>query len=248
MGVEYCHYLIPRPNSFRPSAEQLAGLVEAWSMDHWIAAPDSDALKKMALINGIPYEEAADIWAHIRLSPGFASVPRSLTPEWFREQMAGDLKLEFPVDHGDQIGLQYPLISDSGPPHDPYYEIQIHLSGEYVQHASELIGSEEIVCACGESLEFAADPDVFYASRIRIQCPRCSAVFDPSSVRVMVRDGWTGEKSWVSGGTIYRFAIVIDCGKCIPERKDAPIRANAALVELCQKVLGHEFYGVGDLY
>src|SRR2546425_8952505 len=72
MGVEYCHYLIPRPNSFRPSAEQLAGLVEAWAKDHWIAAPGADALKKMALIDEMPYEEAAEIWAHIRLSPGFA--------------------------------------------------------------------------------------------------------------------------------------------------------------------------------
>jgi hypothetical protein len=247
MGVEYCHYLIPRPNSFRPNGRQMAVLVESLAKDNWIAAPDSDALRQMALLDGMPYEEGADSWAHIRLSPGFTSVPRSLTPEWFQIQTAGDLRLGFPVNHGDQIGLRYPLINDAGPPDDPYYEIELHLSRDYVHHVSELIEPAPTVCACGEPLAYEVDHDVFYAARIRMQCPRCSATFDPSSIRVVVRDGWTADKSFVEGGTIYRFAVVIDCGKCIPERRHVPIRANPSLVDLCQRAVGHRFYEVGDI-
>jgi hypothetical protein len=248
MGVEYRHYLIPRPNSFQPSAAQLAALVESLANLNWIAVPGSDALRKMALIDEMSYEDAADGWAHIRLSPGFASVPRSLSPDWFQVETSGDLRLGFPVNHADRVGLHYPLINDSGPPDDPYYEIELHLSRDYVHHVSELIEPAPTVCACGEPLEYRAAHDVFYASRIRMQCTRCSTRFDPSSIQVVVRDGWTGDKSLVNGGTIYRFAVVIDCGKCIPQRRHAPISANPSLVDLCQRVLSHEFYEVGDIY
>jgi hypothetical protein len=250
MGVEYCHYLVPRPNSFYPTSQQLAVLVESLASDNWIAAPGSEPLRKMATIDGMSYEDADEAWAHLQLRPGFASVPRSLTPAWFQERLGGDLKLGFPVEHADQIGLQYPLINDTGPPEDPYYEIQLHLSREYVQHVSELIEPSNCVCVCGESLEFDPDgyADIFYASRVWVRCPRCSTAFDPSSIAVVVRDGWTGEKTLVKGGTIYRFAIVVDCGKCIPKRVSAPIRANPSIVALCQRVVGQEFYEVGDIY
>jgi hypothetical protein len=250
MGVEYRHYLIPRPNSFRPNGRQLAVLVESLAKDNWIAAPGSDALRQMALLDEIAQDEADDGWARMWRRPGFASVPHSLTPEWFEAQTSCDLRLGFPVNHGDRIGLRYPLVNDAGPPEDPYYEIELHSSHDYVHHVSELIEPAPTVCACGEPLEYYPDldHDVFYASRIKMQCPRCSAPFDPSSINVVVRDGWTGDKSLVRGGTIYRFAVVIDCGKCIPERKCIPIKANPRLVDLCQRVTGHRFYEIGDIY
>ena len=31
-----------------------------------------------------------------------------------------------------------------------------------------------------------------------------------------IRDGWTGEECEAIGGTAYRFAIVVDCGKYWP--------------------------------
>jgi len=62
MGIEYCHYLIPRPNNFRPSAQQLATLIESLIEDCWIAAPGSAALKKMAIIDAMSVEDAAEAW------------------------------------------------------------------------------------------------------------------------------------------------------------------------------------------
>jgi hypothetical protein len=248
MGVEYRHYLIPRPNSLRPDSKQLAEFVTSLAVDRWIAAPRSEALRRWAAIEAKSEEEFTDGWAYLRLRPGFAAVPRSLTVDWFQAQMSRDLELGFPVEHADQLDLQYPLVSDGGLPEDPYYEIQIHLSPEYVHHASELIEPAETACACGQSLEYYPDRNIFYASRIKTRCPRCRKEFDPSSLQVVVRDGWTGERSVVTGGAIYRFSVVIDCGKCIPERKHAPIRANPELVALCRKAFGHEFYEIGDIY
>jgi hypothetical protein len=122
------------------------------------------------------------------------------------------------------------------------------LSGEYVQHVSELIDPINATCECGEDLEYYPEDDIFYSSRIRNPCPQCARPFDPSAIEVVVRDGWTGDESQVRGGAIYRFAITIDCHKCIPERKSVPIRANPAFIELCERQFGESFYEVADVY
>lgn len=248
MGVEYCHYLFPRPNSFRPSPAQLVGFVEALAADNWIAVPGSKAMKKMAAIDDMSDEDACSVWAQIWLSVGYGSVPYPLTTEWFEGRELLDTRLAISIEHGDQIGLRYPLINDWTPPEDPYYDIQLHLSLEYVQHVSELIHPINAICECGEDLEYYPEDDIFYASRIRNPCPQCARTFDPSAIEVVVRDGWTGEESQIRGGTIYRFAIAIDCHKCIPERKSVPIRANPALLELCERQFGQTFYEVADVY
>lgn len=260
MGVEYCHYLIPRPNSFRPNGAQLAKLVAALAKDNWIAVPGSDALRQMAIINNTPQDEAEDEWAYLQLPPRYdgrdESAPHSLTSDWFEEHLSADLKLIIPVEHADQIGLQYALTIDSELPDDPYYAIQIQACDDYIHHVSELIDAVEAICLCGESLEYhpSADPeeelfgDIFYASRIKSQCPHCRNFFDPSNLEVTVRDAWTGAESVIRGGAIYRFAVLIDCGKCIPQPKHSPIRANPSLLDLCQQVLGVGLCEVGDIY
>jgi hypothetical protein len=158
-------------------------------------------------------------------------VPCFLSPSWFQEKLTADMRLQFPVQHCDQIGLTYPLVNDGPPPEDPYYEVEVHASRDYVYHMSELIQPADATCECGECLEYhQKEPEVFYAARIKTACPTCRKVFDPSSLPVTVRDGWTGENSIVLGGAIY------------------PITANKALVELCQEILGCELYEVGDIY
>jgi hypothetical protein len=245
MGVEYSHFLIPRPNSFRPNAEQLARFVQSLGEHNWIARPGSDAMRKWESLDGVALD---DYWARICLPDEDSLAPHVLTASWFQQATVGDLKLGFPVEHGLDVGLQYPLLSDLGPPEDPYYEIQLHVATDFIHHSSELIQAIEPVCSCGQQLEYDEPEDVFFAPRIRRGCPRCSKEFDPSTLQVRVRDGWTNKRSVVSGGAIYRFAIVIDCGKCIPERKDNPIRANPTFVHFCQDSFGHCFYEVGDIH
>ena len=108
MGVEYCHYLIPRPNSFRPSADQLANFVETLANEKWIAVPGSEVFKKMAAIDGTSLADAEETWAQIWLPSGFAaaSVPYPLTSQWFQTRFGEDLRLGFPVEHADAIGVR----------------------------------------------------------------------------------------------------------------------------------------------
>jgi hypothetical protein len=131
---------------------------------------------------------------------------------------------------------------------ETYYDVEIHLSCDYVYHCSELIDPfDDIRCMCGESLEYDNNDRVFYASRIKYRCPRCARDFDVSEKPATVRNGRTGEKSTVPGGTSYRFALVVDCGKWLPTRSSV-INLHPDLVELCQSELQHSFYEVGDYY
>lgn len=247
MGVEYRHYLIPRPNSFLPAPEQLTSLVESLIREKWIAVPGSDALQRMSAVNQKAGLRAIE-WALVRVPFNDSPAPYPLTADWFRGKMSGDLRLAFQVEHADQTDLQYPLVNDSVPPDDPYYEIELHLSNDFVHHTSELIDPHPTACVCGEELAFDVEVDVFYAERIRSSCPQCSRAFDPSRFDVRVRDGWSSQESVVKGGTTYRFAVVIDCGSCIPERKRTPHRAHPSLVHLCRKVMGCAFSEIGDIY
>jgi hypothetical protein len=67
-------------------------------------------------------------------------------------------------------------------------------------------------------------------------------------IPVEVRDGWTGITSVIPGGTIYRFAVVVDCKKCIPERIASPIKADPRLLDVCRQMFGIPFYEVGGLH
>lgn len=47
MGVEYRRYLIPRPNTFRPTVETAVALVNALAQNGWILASDSPHLGQL---------------------------------------------------------------------------------------------------------------------------------------------------------------------------------------------------------
>ena len=211
MGIEYYRYLIPRANQLRPTANQLASFVEALAGDRWIPTPGSSSLRKMAELNGKSHDEAAQTWAHVNRPPvGRTSAPFPLDAAWFAGFDDRDLCLKIPVEYADQIGLQPPLVCNGPIPADPYYDVEIHLSRDYVERISELIEPIETKCSCGEELGCAAAADPFFASRIRVRCPKCNEPFLPFRHDVVFRDGWTRAQSTVRGGAVYRFALVID--------------------------------------
>jgi hypothetical protein len=149
----------------------------------------------------------------------------------------------------EETGLRYPL---EPIPDEPYYDFEIRLCQDFVYHLSELIDpfSEPPLCACGVALEFDApiQPDVFYSSRLWFHCPTCGLEFRPEALSARVRNGWTGaESGLIPGGACYRFAIVIDCGKCLPDREQGNIVFDRELVRLCGRELGCSFYQVNDL-
>lgn len=257
MGVEYSHYLIPKPNAFRPSAAQLHAFIKELEIGDWIATPDSIAYKKsVAIESNYQGTETAVPWAQERLPNrrgrirGFASIRHPLTVDWIEARLPGDMRIEFPVQHVQEIGIRYPLVCDSGLPDDAYHTIEIHSSNDYVHHCSECIDPVETKCSCGTDLGYSRgfDDDVFYSARIRTQCPSCTRPFDPSSSTVDYRDGFTGAKSRLVGGAAYRFAIVIECGKCIPAPQKAPLRVDADFMELIKLTLGTNVYQIGDFH
>jgi hypothetical protein len=177
--------------------------------------------------------------------------PFPLTGAWLNLRMAKDLILAWPVSDLAGTTLRYPLRPC---PDDPYHELQIHLCPDYVYHCSELIDplTTEVRCPCGESLEFgppAGVPDVFYSGRIHFICPSCGKEFQPEQLTARVRNAWTGEElGLIAGAAIYRFAIIVDCGKCLPPSDTGAIDFEPDLVALCQTQLGCSFYQVNDLY
>lgn len=257
MGVEYRHYMIPKPNAFRPSAAQLHAFIRALESGNWIAAPNSEAYKKLAEIERKYLgSETAVPWAQERLPNrggrirGFASIRHPVTLDWIESLLSGEARIEFPVLHVQDIGIRYPLVCDTGIPEDAYHTIEIHSSNVYVHHCSECIDPVETKCGCGTDLEYSLDfdDDVFYDARIRTQCPTCKKPFDPSSRTVECRDGFTEQSPNLVGGAAYRFAIVIECGKCIPTSKRPPLHTDPDFIELIKITLGTEVHQVGDFH
>src|SRR5262245_46119659 len=91
---------------------------------------------------------------------------------------------------------------------------------------------------CGRGLEFESPADefgatcgIFYSSRLHVRCPECGTPFDVTHLPAVFKNGRTGEKNVVLGGACYRFAIVIDCGKCIPEKEN--VNMSPSLKRIC---------------
>ncbi len=190
----------------------------------------------------------------MRLRGGYRKVPFPLTTQWLEDRIGQDLLLIWPVVILAGSDLKYSLEPFDIDPREIYYEFQIHLCLDYVYHTSEIIEpfeDNQLKCSCGNPLAYwpKKSPDVFYNGRINFECPQCKARFDTSNLETNVRDGWTNELSKIKGGTTYRFAVVIDCGKCFPrDQRFWPLKIKPELNKLCQKVFNCSFYEVGDFY
>lgn len=117
-------------------------------------------------------------------------------------------------------GLKYPLsvIPMSA---GVYYDIEIHLTANTVYHTSEIIEPfADISCGCGAAIERIEprDDDPLHDERLPNNCPACREAIDYAVLPMTIRDGWTGVETAAVGGVTYRFAVVMDCGKCWPDQ------------------------------
>ena len=62
-----------------------------------------------------------------------------------------------------------------------------------------------------------------------------------------MRDGFTNAKTTIDGGILYRFGIVVDCGKCFPRARPSPW-FRPELVRVCEHILGCAFVEAGVFY
>jgi hypothetical protein len=160
-----------------------------------------------------------------------------------------EARIQWPVSDHRTAGTVYPMapLPVTGG-QGAYYDLEIHLSDNFIDVAAEsIVGYLDPKCGCGTDLRVEpADADIFGHQRILRTCPKCSASFQPQDQEVeMVGGAEEGEMS-VAGGVTYRFAIVIECGKCWqPDQTNRDPKATAAFVALCEQELGCNLYQVG---
>ena len=226
MGIEYFHYLIPRPNDFFPSARHIVKLVDGLRESSWICNPASPEFAQMQF-------QTYDYHVHARSTGAFAGtpdryceVPYPTTEDWLSNRLGDDLILCWPVNHFGNSGLHYPFADARGEEPDAYFDLRLEFSPNYVCRAAESLDppSPPIKCKrCSKKLEFWAEApsrkDIFYSMRIHPKCPNCGKRFDVSSLPQINRDAWTGEERISLGGATSRFALAIDCGKCLPKAR-----------------------------
>jgi hypothetical protein len=256
MGVEYKHYLIPEHNTYKPRPEDLSRLVNALLDGGFVAEAGTGAFTKMSFT-------FLDQWGHAERTGCYAHLgDRTCRPfpcPCSEQDIAAlgeqDFKLVWPVESLEGSGLKYPL-SLVPELFDAYYDLELHLAGDFVYHNSEVIEPfDEVVCGCGQPLEYYETnkdddldrPLVYHDDRIYRLCPSCGKPFRPQALMARVRDGWTGESVHRPGGATYLFAVVIDCGKGFA-REGWPIRASEEFIETVTMALGQWFYEVGDIY
>lgn len=230
MGVEYRHFVVPRARGFRPAPEALARFVEDLDRGFWIP-PDAGPRVR---------------------APGRPDETLSRNPDeaWFAGRASADLILSWDVEDLEADGVRNHLASGAPEDEELYADVQLHLATDYVLRTSDVVEPfASTRCPCGAELEYEVPAhdsrgDPFYSPRLRRTCP-CGRGFDPSELEVTVHDPWTGEPSRLRGGLAYRFALVIDRGKCLPE---PPVTLAPELASLLRGRFGTSFCEVGEGY
>lgn len=124
MGVEYVHYAIPRDNGFRPDADQLAELIKRLENGSWI----------------IPSTTATPT-CYLRTAEGTIQAPDAIDAGWLTQILQDDFILSWTVDANQAGGdsIRYPLLPAVAPEEEPYFDVKLEWSNEYVYRISEFI-------------------------------------------------------------------------------------------------------------
>lgn len=249
MGVELRILMLPKQSSFRPSPDEARQLIEVLQENGWLVRPGSAVVSQMSFKQYSGHEVAKD-QGYCAVAVGKKKLFTLPVADLLNRGAAQDLMIIWPVDSLQTSGLRYPLDPlPSRPRADCFYQIQLHFADQYLYRTSEAVEpfDPDPECECGESLAFDVDlaQDPFYAQRLWRECPECGEPFDPSRLVATGRDGWTGEEIETRGGTTYRFALVVDCGKCFGSR---PPRIHDELKRLVEETLDCQFYEVSEPY
>lgn len=249
MGIEYRHLLIPRDNTWRPDAPVIARLIEAWRKNRFAVIQGSpDHLRMNYQTGSTRYTHAADTGVSLHNRNGW----RPFADADISALQTGETILQWPVTNTLDTGLRHPLgLSDEV--EGTYFDLELHLSDDFVDYGDAGIDPIDTKCACGEELAYSLWPDheadIFYSGRVRRVCQSCGAAFRPQDRPVVCRDGLTGVESELMGGAVYRFAIVVDCGKCwrtTSDFPDTPLTATEEFVAVSSEALNTSLYQLGS--
>jgi hypothetical protein len=234
----------------------MASFVETLRRDAWICDPRTSWFSSMTFDSEGPHAHAASTGAYVSaLAEGRERTilrgpfPNEGLADWLSPRREADMRIIWPVERLEAVPLRYPVNAPSPVSReDTYYNFEIWLGRDFVYPTSELIEPfDDEACSCGESLVYHPETEshLFYEARIRVRCKNCGTEFDPSQRSARVRDPWSDEESEVPGGATFRFAVVVDCGKCFSEGLSG---ADEALRKLCEAHFGRPFQSIVDLY
>lgn len=195
-------------------------------------------------------------------------VPMPVSADWIAAQCEhasvdaqdDELALVFPIevpddtfDSFEHMGVRYPFTFGADKP--LYHAIEIHLSRDFIHHASDQIEPIDTHCGCGEDLDYEPDHNqhqrwlaIRYEPRIRAICTCCGSPFNPQGRYADRTSGYTGESmSGLDAGAAYRFAVIIDCGKGWP-RDQGPLAIAPEFSDLVATILGQPLVDFGEFY
>jgi hypothetical protein len=225
MGVEYVHWLIPTRPLQRPSAERVLAFLRAMHEDGWIA--------------GSPRER--------RSAPTYASagdagrLPAKPTVAWLRDRRA-KLSIRWSLTETSRYPLtRLPYLREG-----MYWDLELHWTRYYLPTPVEdLWRARSIKTDCGEKL-LRGDPlarQIPFSEWMLTKCPSCKNAIDAMDGECRYDNPWTGASRLVAGMGLHRFALRIDCGKCVPETTEGrPVLVHPDLVHLAERHLACAFH------
>jgi hypothetical protein len=221
MGVESNFYIMPEDSGYRPEPAQVCELIRALRAAGFLCDPKSPSFAEPAhrtgaLCDQVDYE--GFMWK-VRPGPDRHVGSLAVFERVLTERQDSDVMVRWPNSDLNLSGLKYPLTLIPGP-EGVYYDVEMHLAAQTVYHISEIIEPyEEIRCQCGgEILQIESSALApLHDARLPNHCPSCQAPMNYAMLPLTVRDAFTGLESQAVGGAVYRFAIVVDCGKYWPE-------------------------------
>ncbi|MCE5231414.1 hypothetical protein LLG95_17700 [bacterium] len=249
MCFEYRHFVIARPNYFRPTPQQLSDFILALGRDSWVSCPGSSS-RNIQYKNGTNAHAKASGY-YVKSKAGIAAGTFPPKESVLAASLREDAILRWPVPATGTAGLRYPLLPvPADDSQDWYWDMELHVGANYVYHSSECIDPfhEKVKCGCGTAVEFADDSKLFFDPRLYRKCPKCYTTVNVSTLKAEVHNGWTEDGSKIAGGGAYCTALVIDCGKCLPNTTDGRIELHPELRKLCENIFQCEFYELGDVY
>lgn len=254
MGVEYRHFVIPATCEVIPSPARVCNLVTRLAEERWIprAAPEFDQPAGATRLCWPMEEEdwvtlmATDFrlsWSMEWPSPEelrYAFTCQSDPYAFYALQVHYSSRFLSPLSE-----LVDPLQDPVGHEEPRSEGLLSKVKGLFAPRGTELLDLA-VRCECGAALEDRLDLfdgyEAFFA-----RCPNCGKAFRPQERRAKLRNGWTAGVNRRPGGLLHHFAVVIDCGKSLPD-ENAPGVLEEKLHELISDSVGSSLFEFGDLY
>jgi hypothetical protein len=225
VGVEYSHYLLPVRPLQRPSAERIVRLVGALRREGFLPADARAVAGRGEFVS----------------SRDRGRAPHALTAEFLRHRKS---MIRMRWEMGPP--LRHPL---TRPPYDHdamTWAIELHWSRHYLPTpAAELDRGLSLSTDCGDALTRRA---AFSSKRpfttwVLSRCPSCRGEVDVEAAEATYESPWTGARRALAGAGLHRFALVVDCGKAVPEDPEGqPVRVHEDVVRLAREHLACSFH------